>query len=239
MNRSGRQSRYAFSGSASAGTMRLFLYRPSPMTRFPRLTAFAVTLLLAASSAQAEQKFFGLSGQQVSNVGACSGEATLGIAAFMMYSNKKPYADTLASALKANETADPKLPVADIERRLKAVYDAKPPSSASWAQQNFERCVIAKKIPVIAARVRTCYVTSFYMSLMVDLRKRGGDSKERIVQDLTTNVPDAKQKEGLVALIGYYYDQPPSADPNAQAILDIRHFLTCASADQRPVSGTK
>jgi hypothetical protein len=239
MNRSDGKSPDAFSRADRAGTMRLLLHRQPLMISFPRLTAFAVTLLLAAGNAHAEQKFFGLTARQVSDVGACSGEATLGIASFMMYSNKKPYADTLAAALKANETADPKLPAADIQRRLKAVYDAKPPSSASWAQQNFERCVIARKIPVITERIRTCYVTSFYMSLMVDLRKRGGDSKERIVQDLTANIPDAKQKEGLVALIGYYFDQPPTTDPNAQAILDIRHFLTCASADPRPVSGTK
>lgn len=238
MNRGTRRWPRCFTRRPGEGTMRPFQRPAALMTRFTRLAAFALTVLLA-STAQAEEKYFGLTRAQVSDVGKCSGEATLGIASYMMYSAKKPYAETLALAQKANETSDPKLPPADIERRLKAVYAAKPPSSASWGGRNFKQCIVAKKTPVIIERIDTCYITSFYMAMMVDLRKNGGDSKEKISADMTANVTDPKQKDGLVSLIAYYYDQPPATDPTAQSILDIRHFLTCASADQRPVSGGK
>lgn len=207
------------------------------MTAFPRFAAFILTLLLA-STAQAEQKFFGLTAGQVSDVGVCSGEATLSIASYMIYTSKKPYAEALALALKSNETSNPKLPVADVERRLKAVYAAKPTSSADWGGRNFEQCVVAKGIPVVRERINTCYVPSFYMSLIVDLRKQGGDSKESIIADVTADIADAKRKENLVSLIAYYYDRS-TTESNTQSTLDIRHFLTCASADQRPVSGIK
>jgi len=206
------------------------------MTHLPRLAAFVLTLLLA-STAHAEQKFFGLTSRQVSDVGTCSGEATLGIAAYMIFSSKTPYAEALASAQKSNEASDPKLPAADIERRLKAVYAAKPTSSAAWGRGIFEKCVVAKSIPVIRERISTCYISSFYLAMMVDLRKQGGDTKEKIGADLTTGMTAAKEKEAMLALVGFYFDQP-AADPNAQTLQDIRHFLTCASADQRPVSGT-
>jgi hypothetical protein len=189
------------------------LLRPSaiPMTHLPRLAAFALTVLLA-STAHAEQKFF-------------------------VYSSKKPYAEALAAAQKSNEASTPKLPPADIERRLKSVYAAKPTSSAAWGRGVFEQCVAAKAIPVIRERVATCYISSFYLSMMVDLRKQGGDTKEKIGTDMTRGLTDPKEKESMLALINYYFDQP-DGDANAQTLLDIRHFLTCASADQRPVSGT-
>jgi len=206
------------------------------MTHLPRLAAFALTVLLA-STAHAEQKFFGLTSRQVSDVGTCSGEATLSIAAFMIYSSKKPYAEALAAAQKSNEASTPKLPPADIERRLKSVYAAKPTSSAAWGRGVFEQCVAAKAIPVIRERVATCYISSFYLSMMVDLRKQGGDTKEKVGTDMTRGLTDPKEKESMLALINYYFDQP-DGDANAQTLLDIRHFLTCASADQRPVSGT-
>jgi len=206
------------------------------MTHLPRLAAFALTLLLA-SPVHAEQKFFGLTRAQVANVGTCSGEATLSIAAYMIYSSKKPYAEALAAAQKSNETSDNKLPPADIERRLKAVYAAKPDSSATWGRGVFEKCVATKAIPVIRERVSTCYISSFYLSMMVDLRKQGGDTKEAIGTSMTAGMNDPKEKEGMLALIGYYFDRTPGNDAD-QTMLDIRHFLTCASADQRPVSGT-
>jgi hypothetical protein len=238
MNRSTRMRLARFTAAPGEGTMPPFQRPAAAMTRFIRLAAFALTLSLA-STVHAEEKYFGLTRTQVSDVGKCSAETTLGIAAYMMYSARKPYAETLALALKANQSSDPKLPPADIERRLKAVYAAKPPSSASWGGRNFEQCVLAKKIPVIRERINTCYITSFYMAMMVDLRKNGGDSKEKISTDMTASVTDPKQKDGLTSLIAYYYDQPAATDPTAQSILDIRHFLTCASADQRPVSGSK
>lgn len=206
------------------------------MTHLPRLAAFALTVLLA-STAHAEQKFFGLTRAQVADVGACSGEATLSIAAYMIYSSKKPYAEALAAAQKSNAASDPKLPPADLERRLKAVYAAKPNNSATWGRGVFGKCVATKAIPVIRERVSTCYMSSFYLSMMVDLRKQGGDTKEKIGTDMTTGMTDPKEKDSMLALIGYYFDRP-AEDANAQTLMDIRHFLTCASADQRPVSGT-
>ncbi len=207
------------------------------MTAIARFAAFALTLMLA-TTAQAEQKFFGLTSAQVTAVGACSGEATLGIASYMIYATKKPYAEALALAQKSNQSSDPKQPAADIERRLKAVYAAKPPSSASWSSLNFEQCVVARNIPVIRERINTCYMSSFYMSIIIDIRKQGGDSKEKIVADMTANLTDPAQKQALLGLINYYYEQP-AISQTEQSVLDIRHFLTCASPDQRPVSGAK
>lgn len=236
MNRGARADAMALPGDVPE---RHNAIEPSPadsMTRCPRLAAFALTLLVAGA-VHAEQKFFGLTSKQVSDVGTCSGEATLGIAAYMIYSSKKSYEEALSLALKSNETSVPKLPPADIERRLKAVYAAKPINSASWGRKNFEQCVVAKRIPVITERVGTCYTSSFYLSLIVDLRKQGGDSKEKIGVDLTTGMAEGQEKQGMLALVGYYFDRP-ATEASAQTLLDIRHFLTCASADQRPVSGT-
>ncbi len=207
------------------------------MTHRLRFAALFLTLLLS-STAQAEQKYFGLTAAQVADVGQCSGEATLGIASYMVYATKKPYAEALALSQKSNENSEPKLPAADIERRLKAVYDAKPASSANWASQNFEQCIVAKTIPVVRERINTCYISSFYMSIIIDVRKQGGDSKEKIGADMTANLTDPNQKQALLDLISYYYEQP-AISQDAQSVLDIRHFLTCASDDQRPVSGSK
>lgn len=207
------------------------------MTAIYRLAALSLTLLLAPT-AQAEQKYYGLSGTQVSTVGACAGEASFGIASYMIYLSKKPYAEALALAQKSNASSNPKLPAADIERRMKAVYAAKPPSSASWGSSNFQQCILAKAIPVVPERINTCYISSFYMAMIVDVRKQGGNSKETIGKDLTASMTDPAQKQALLALINYYYEQP-AISATEKSVLDIRHFLTCASADQRPVSGTK
>lgn len=208
------------------------------MTPFLRPGAFALTLLLAATTAHAEQKVFGLNRAQVSDLLNCSGESTLSLAAYLMYSSKKPYAEALASALKANQDSETKLPAADIERRLKAVYAAKPPNSAAWAQTVFSQCVVARAIPVTRERIDSCYTTSFFLSMMVDLRKNGGDSRERIAADMSGGVTDAQQKKNLLALVDYYYDRPATSQ-DTQIVEDMRHFLVCASPDQRPVSGEK
>jgi hypothetical protein len=221
--------RACFTGAPSAS-------RSHEMTRFHPLAVVAALActLLAAPEAAAEKRIYGLTQAATSNTLHCAAESSLGLGAYLLYETGHPLEKTLPVAL-ATEAAksEPK----EVERRVRAVYAAKPTSPANWGTQVFQNCLVMKSVPLDYTRTGNCYLLTFYLATVVTLHRDAGRTDQQILDQMISPKADANFRAHVLKLIAEYGARG-IADPRKNSIDDLGRFLQCVSPTQPAVSNS-
>ena len=188
--------------------------------------------LLAAPDALAEKRIYGQSPISVSNTMNCAAEASLALGAYLLFETGAPIEQTLPVALSsAAAKSDPK----NTERRLRAVYDAKPVSASVWATQIFQGCLAMKVVPVDYARSGNCYLLTYYLAAVVPLHKSRGMDNQQILQQVVPGKPDPAFLARVQKLVDEYATRG-NANPRKNNVTDTGRFLQCVSPGVPAVS---
>jgi hypothetical protein len=204
------------------------------MNRFRPLLVLAATAAMLAVSAPAlaEKKIYGQTQVATGNTLHCANEASLGLGAYLLYETGQPLEKTMPYALNSEVgKADPK----EAERRMRAIYAAKPTSPAQWGTQVFQNCLVMKSVPLDHTRSGNCYLLTFYLAAVTTMHREAGRTEQQILDQMISPQADKTFRERVLAKIREYSARG-NADPKKNSTIDLGTFLQCVTPSAPPVS---
>jgi hypothetical protein len=195
------------------------------------LAALACTLAMA-TDALAEKRIYGQTQVAAGNTLRCAAEASLSLGAYLLYETGKPIEQTLPIAMTS---AAAKADARETERRLRAVYAAKPVSPPAWGTQVFQQCLVNKAIPLDYTRSGNCYLLTFYLGAVVPLHQAQGMTNQQILAQVVPGSADAAFRTRVQVLVNEIVVRG-NVDPRKNNVQDLGRFLQCVAPGQPAVS---